>query len=256
MSFQPPPQPGQPDYGQQPPPQQPPPGYAPPPPPPPGYAAPPPPQGYAAPPPQGYAPPPGYAAPPPAYGQPPQPAYNAPASSGLSFDPSSVNPMDWAILALGFFAFIFSFFSYYTASAHFEGISVSASESAWHGFFGWFAAFVALASAAVIALDIFVPQVKLPFPVRLASLIGWAVATLCVLLALAVIPDTDGAAAAGVDTGHGFGYWISLVLIIAGLVLSVLRLKGTGGRFPWEKGPSGPAAGYGGPVPPPGYPQG
>ncbi len=95
----------------------------------------------------------------------------------------------------------------------------------------------------------------MPFPIRLASLIGWAVATLCVLLALLVIPGTDGADAAGVNTGHGFGYWVSLVFIIAGLVLSVLRLKATGGKLPWEKGPSGPAApGYG--TPPPGYPQG
>jgi hypothetical protein len=103
----------------------------------------------------------------------------------------------------------------------------------------------------VVAVELFMPQVKLPVPIRLASLIGFAVATLCVLLALAVIPGTDGAEEAGVDTGHGFGYWASLVFIIAGLVLSVLRFKGTGGRFPWEKGPTGgqPPA-YGGGYPP------
>jgi hypothetical protein len=284
MSFQPPQQPGQPDYGNQPPPAGPPaqPSYPPPPPAQPTYPPPPaaypPPGGYQAPPPQqppptgyqppqpppGYAapqPPPGYAAPqpPPGYAQQPPPGYPpagyqqpaGPSSTAISFNPAAVNPMDWAILGIGFLAFIFSFFAYYTASASFGGISVSASENAWHGFFGWFAALVALASAALIAVELFMPNMKIPFAVRLGSLIGFAVATLSVLLALAVIPDSDGAAAAGVDTGHGFGYWISLVLIIAGLVLSVLRLKATGGRLPWEKGPTNP--GYGTPTPP-GYP--
>ncbi len=242
MSFQPPQQPGQPDYGQQPPAV--PPGYSPPPPPP-GYAPPAPPPGYAPPPPppQGYAPPPpppqqpAYGQPPPtgqpgAYPPPPQP-YGGPAAS---FNPASVNPMDWAILGLGFLALVFSFFSYYTASVSFGGFSASGSESAWHGFFGWFAAFVALISAGLVAAELFAPQIKLPVPIRLASLGGWALATLCVLLALVVNP----ASSSGVNSGHGFGYWASLVVIIAGLVLSVLRLKATGGKLPWEKGPAAP----------------
>jgi hypothetical protein len=262
MSFQPPQQPGQPEYGAPPPepptgpPTGPPPGYAPPPqqyspPPPPGYA--PPPQQYSPPPPAGYPPPPapGYGAPPPAgYA----PGYHQPAPSrGLSFDPSSVNPMDWAILGLAFLTFIFSFIDYYTVSVSFSGISESESASAWHGFFGWAAVLLALAGAALVALELFVPQVTLPFPARLVSLGCWTVATLFVILALFIFPggNYDGP---GLDEGRGFGYWVSLVFIIAGLVLSVLRLKSTGGKLPWEKGPAAP--GYGPPVPPPGgYPQ-
>jgi hypothetical protein len=149
--------------------------------------------------------------------------------------------MDWAILGLAFLTFIFSFFNYYTATESFGGISVTGSENAWNGFFGWFAVLVALISAGLIAVELFVPDLKLPVPIRLASLIGWAVATLSVLLALFVFPE-DVPSGNGFSTGRGFGYWVSLVFIIAGLVLSVLRLKATGGRFPWEKGPSAPPA--------------
>jgi hypothetical protein len=248
MTYQPPPPPpgqppygGQPEYGgQQPPPPQP--GYGAPPPPPPGYG---PPQGYQAPP-----PPPAYQQP----GYPPQPAGHTSGSSGnpfAGFNLSSVNPMDWGILAAGFLAFIFSFFAFYTADFGFA----SASENAYHGFFGWFAVWVALLSAALVAVELFLPQVKLPVPIRLTSLGGFALATLCIVLGLFIYPYSNYP-----EVGHGFGYWACFVLIVAGLVLSFLRLKATGGSLPWEKrggasgggtpGPGG-APGYG--APPPGY---
>jgi hypothetical protein len=212
MSFQPPQQPGQPDYGSQPQmPQQPagpPPGYQPPPPPP-GYQPPPPPppqQGYAPPPPpSGYPPPPPPqpAYPPQGYAQPGYPP--APSGSGVKFDPKSVNPMDWAIFGVAFLAFIFSFLPYYTVSASFEGISRSDSESAWHGFFGWFAIILVLAAAGLLAIELFAPQLKLPVPIRLSSLIGWAVATLSVILALVVFPEDvpDGLGRSGADHRRG-----------------------------------------------------
>jgi hypothetical protein len=144
--------------------------------------------------------------------------------------------MDWGILTTGVLALLFSFISYYTVSVSISGIgSSSGHESAWHGFFGWFAAFLALAGAAVLAAEFFAPQVKLPAPGRLITAGLFAVATLCVLLAFVVVPvDTHGIK--GVNTGHGVGYWLSLIVIIAGLVLSILRLKATGGKLPWEKG--------------------
>ncbi len=170
---------------------------------------------------------PAHAAPvPPAAGSPAGPA---PSARTGSFDPKSVNPQDWGILAAGALAFIFSFVSYYTASVG----SISASINAWHGFFGWFAMLCAVAGAGILALSLFAPQVQLPFPSRLATAALFAVATLCVLLALFVIPGK--VSGAGVDYGHGAGYWISLIVIVVGLVLSVLRLKATGGRLPWEK---------------------
>ena len=195
MTFEPPEQPPEPPVGSQPaaPSPQP---YAPPPPPPP-------PQEWAAPPP--------------------------PAAQASAFNPADVSPYDWGILAAGFLAFIFSLFSYYTAS--FAGIS--ASESAWHGFFGWFAALVALLSAGLLAVQILVPATRLPVPVRLTVLIGFAVAALCVILAGLI--DAENLPSQ-VSSGRGAGYYLSLIVILAGGVLSFLRLRETGGSLPWEKG--------------------
>jgi hypothetical protein len=259
-----------PGYGA-PPPAGPPPGYGTPPP---GYGAPPPagpPPGYG-PPPSG--PPPGYGSPPPGYGTPPSgpPAgYGAPGSAGYGAGPavpppgygatapsgdprwsaptsgggaysspgpginvSSVNPLDWAIMGAGLLALIFSFFSYYTASVRVGGVTISDSESAWHGFFGWFAALLAFLAAAVLALAVLRPQVGLPFPHRLVTLGGFALATVSVLLALVVFPHSVPSGS-GIDTGRGVGYWLSLIVIVVGLVLCVLRLRATGSRLPWDK---------------------
>ena len=173
---------------------------------------------------------------PPQVPQPPAPppprtshAYSRP-TSGTSFDPKTVNPMDWGILACGFLALIFSFFGYYTASVG----PFSVSESAWHGFFGWFAALVALLAAASVAVPIFAPDVKLPFPPRLIAFAGFALALLCIIIAAFVTPGVGGGVS-GVSFGRGVGFWLSLIVIVAGGVLSYVRLKATGGKLPWEK---------------------
>jgi hypothetical protein len=203
------------------------------------------------PPPPPAGPPPGGPPPPPPPGQPPAgpppgPGWGTPANRPRpNFDPKAVNPYDWGILAAGVLAFIFSFVSYYTFSAG----PISVSESAWHGFFGWFAMLLALVGTAVVAMEMFAPHVKLPFPNRLIGLAAYALATLCVILALFVIPGYLGVdVPSGVNKGHGFGYWISLIVIVAGLVLSFMRFQQTGGKLP-----IGPGAGPrpGGPVGPP-----
>jgi hypothetical protein len=184
-----------------------------------------------------------------------------PARSGGSFDPKSVNQLDWGILAAGVLAFIFSLFDYYTYSVSAGPYSASVSFSAWHGFFGWFAFLCALVGSVVVAMEIFAPHTKLPFPNRLIGLAAYALATLCVILALFIFPGSDYSGA-GIDEGHGFGYWASLVVIVAGLVLSFMRFQQTGGQLPIGGGsggglnkgsrpgsPSGPPPGYG---PPPG----
>ena len=178
------------------------------------------------PPPSGY-PPPG--------GQQPRP----------NFDPKTVNPLDWGILAVGLLAFIFSFISYYVGKVStsgscfgFSGESAG-SESAWHGFFGWFAVLCAVAGAAVVAIELFVPGVSLGIANRLLGLGLFAVATLSVILALFIHPGTgeryhESIAGCTIDAhvGHGAGYWLSLIVIIAGLVLSLMRLQQTGGQLP------------------------
>ena len=201
-------------------------------------------------------PPPGAPPPPP----PPPPGQWGPPPGGQpAFNPANVNPLDWAILGIGLLVFIFSFISYYTFST--GGFSVS--ESAWHGFFGWFAMLLALIGSAAVALQLFMPHMKLPASNRLIGLAAYALATLCVILALFITPGYLGVdVPSSVDEGHGFGYWGSLILIIAGLVISLMRLQQSGEKLPGALGsipnigggskpPPGPGPGL--PPPPPGY---
>lgn len=132
------------------------------------------------------------------------------------------NPMDLGIVGAGVLAFLCSLFSYYKVSVSSGPLdSVSGSTSAWHGFFGWFAALVALAAAVLLALHLMGIRPLDASLTRLVVLGAFALSTLCVLLALFVIPgkvDFEG-----VDYGHGVGYWLSLILILAGTALSFLR---------------------------------
>jgi len=63
-------------------------------------------------------------------------------------------------------------------------------------------------------------------------LIGFAVAALCGILAGLIdaesLPSQE-------SSGHGAGYYLSLIVILAGGVVSFLRLRETGGSLPWEK---------------------
>ena len=153
--------------------------------------------------------------------------------------------MDWALLAIGLLTFLFSFIAFYHESQSGPGIpSSSSNASAWHdvfggGFFGWFAMLLAVIGAVVLALDLFAPQVKLPgsVPARLLVLYAFAAAALFELLAIFIHPKFGSIAlgAFKASVGHGFGFWISLILILAGAALAFLRLKATGGKLPWEK---------------------
>lgn len=130
----------------------------------------------------------------------------------------SAHPYDLGIIAAGVLAFLFSLFSYYTYS---KAIG-SGSTSAWHGFFGWFAALVALAVAVLLALHLMGIRPLDASLTRLVALAGFALATLCVILALFVVPGGD-LGGIGIDKGHGIGYWLSLITILVGLALSFLR---------------------------------
>ena len=219
--------------------------------PPSGYGAPPPagPAGYGAPPqggygqqpaygpPPGYPPAPGYGTPPPsgapsgygAPGQPGDPRWAAPGSqypspgSGTEF--KAVNPFDWCIMGAGVLAIIFSFFSYYTASLRTPVFTITQSFWAWHGFFGWFAAVVALLAAAVLSVVV-LGHVSVPFH-RPATVVGFAIATVSVLVALWVLPGSVPHGS-DVSNGRGVGYWLSLIVIALGLVLAFLRMRDTG----------------------------
>lgn len=157
-----------------------------------------------------------------------QSGYGAPATG--AFDPKALNPMDWVILAMGPLALIFSFFSFYTASVHIAGFSQSVHENAWHGFFGWFGALVALLASVMLAIELFSPQTKLPMPARLLALGGFALALICYLLAWFITPGV-GSVTSGVDYGRGIGFYAGLLFVIIGLVLSFLRFQASGGKL-------------------------
>jgi hypothetical protein len=196
-------------------------------------------QGDYAAPPAGYQPP---AEPPVAgYGQPPAaPAAGGRPLGGLQgFDPKTVSPLDWGIIAAGVLAFIFSLFSFYTYSvsvsiAGLASSSSSTSVSAWHGFFGWFGALLALVAAGLLAAQL-IAKLTLPFPIRTVVLALFGVATICLLLALIVVPgNTGGSGLFGihVNKGHGFGYWVTLIMVLVGTGLAVKRFMDTGGKLP------------------------
>jgi hypothetical protein len=209
------------------------------------------------PPPAGYGdpsyPPPGYGQPaagqpsypPPGYGQPGYPAPGQPGVGGPStgqpglqnFDPKSVNPLDWGIIAAGVVALIFSTFNFFTYKVEIAGFSTSkASFSAWHGGLAPLAILLALAAAVLLAVEV-IAKVRLAFPVRLVVLGAFALASLLLLLALFVVPGNTGGSAVGafgikVNKGHGIGYWVSLLAVLAGTGLSFKRFTDTGGKLP------------------------
>lgn len=210
---------------------------APPPPPPPPPAGPPP----GSPPPPPPPPPGGYGAPPPAggYGAPP------PAGGKPAFDPKSVNPLDWAIIGIGLLLFIFSLLDYYSAKVTVKGQCFGFTggtyghENAWHGFFGWFGMLCALIGSAAIAVGLFAPQVQQPIGARVTALAGYALGALCILLAFFIHPGTGQAVTESVagckitgKVGHSYGYWLSLILVLVGLVLTLMRAQQTGTKLP------------------------
>jgi hypothetical protein len=193
-------------------------------------------------------PPPGYqpsagppAGPPPGYEPPP-----GDTASGLSGDQmmsavQSAHKFDLGLIVGGLLVFLFSLLPYYTFSAEVKGagaladslgnISRSDSVTAWHGFFGWFAALVAVGVAVVVLLKVLgVLDAALA---NLLALIGVAVAGLCVILALFIYPDggsdiegsvdLGGGVSVDVSTGHGIGYWLTVLVIIAMAAIATLR---------------------------------
>jgi hypothetical protein len=177
------------------------------------------------------------------------PAAPAPSSSGSAgFDPKAVNKLDWGILGAGVLAFLFSFIDFY------DGFDVSSggrsatvndgSWTAWHdvaggGFFSWFAMIFAIVGAALVASAIFQPQRSLPMPARVIGLLAFAVALVLEIVGIFVTPggsDNLGALGGGSDfsvsLNHGVGFWISLIVILAGTVLSLMRAQQTQTAMP------------------------
>ena len=156
-----------------------------------------------------------------------------------SFDPKTVDNLDWGILGAGVLTFIFSFFSWYTydekGCGRFGGC-LSATDTAWGGFLTLLAVLLVLVATAMVALELFMPHVKLPVPNRLIGLGCYALAALLTILAIFVIPGLSYAgvdvpsSASTPDTDSASGS--ASILILAGAVLSFMRFQQTGGQLP------------------------
>jgi len=62
---------------------------------------------------------------------------------------------------------------------------------------------------------------------RQATMVGFALATVSVLVALWVLPG-NVPHGTGVSNGRGVGYWLSLIVIAIGLVLAFIRMRNNG----------------------------
>ena len=157
---------------------------------------------------------------------------SAPAAGGSSYDFNQArttlqgaHKFDLGIMAAGILAFLAGFMPFYKYSVSVAGFGGgSGSWNAWHGFFGWFGVLCALAGAVVVALTLF-SKVALPMPVYQLAAAAFGVAAVCLILALFVNPLPSCGGFSGCDRGHGFGYWVALILALAGLALSVLRMR-------------------------------
>jgi hypothetical protein len=166
---------------------------------------------------------------------PPAPPPAAPSSAAGQYDfsqaKSSVqdaHKFDLGIIVAGVVAWLAGFMPFYTASVSAGGFSASTSGSAYHGFFGWFAVWVALAGALVVAAALF--GVSLPVAVHQAAAALFGLSLVCLILALFIFPGGDCSSANGLggiscDTGHGFGYWLAVLAVLAGLGLAVMRVR-------------------------------
>lgn len=163
---------------------------------------------------------------------PPPPGYR---DSGLQgFNAAEVDALDWGIIAAGLLTFLFSFLHYFTYKVTIATFSQKVAVSAWHGVLAPVATLLALGAAVLLAVHLS-DSVRLAFPVRLVVLGAFALASLLLLLALFVMPGNTSATdilGFKVDKGHAFGYWLSLLAVLAGTGLSFKRFTDTGGTLP------------------------
>jgi hypothetical protein len=143
----------------------------------------------------------------------------------------SIHPLDIAIIAAGVVAVVFSFFDYYEVSVLHEADSTTA----WHGFFGWFGTVLAAAGAVVVGVAPFVSARRLrvsPAAIAAALFALGAASTVEALFTTGFDPGRRPLGAPPIHSGHGYAYWVSLAVIVAGAVLAAiraLRISGPGG---------------------------
>jgi hypothetical protein len=135
---------------------------------------------------------------------------------------SAYDRLDLAQISAGALIFIASMMPYYTYSI--DDPDISANINAWHGFFGWFGAFLGIVAAGILVAAL-IGKVAVP-SLRTVVLALFAGAAASTLLALFFMPggDLEGA---GLSSGHGVGYWLALLTSFAGAALAYVRRNAT-----------------------------
>jgi hypothetical protein len=183
------------------------------------------------------------------YAAAPVPPAAAPATGGLGsgfgfdpqavkdFDPKSVNVLDWALIGAGVLTFIFSLFHFYVVKVKglgdLPGVG-NAAENGWHGFFAVVAILLAIAASALLAGEV-IAKLKVPFPVHLTVLAAYTVASLFLLIAFFVHPGSGQSYSGNgvsIKVGHGFGYWVTLIIALATTGIAYVRFTQLGGKLP------------------------
>ena len=160
----------------------------------------------------------------------------APAPDPLALV-KAINAWDWVLMALGVAALIFSCFDFYHFTSNYAG---SKGFSAWHdiaggGFFGWFGVVLPVMATVVLALSIFEPDTGFPLAPRLIALYGWGAGVICELLAFVLHPkfyDDTFTGGAHRQLGHGFAFYVLVVLTFAGTVVALMRAQQTQTALP------------------------
>lgn len=157
----------------------------------------------------------------PSNGSTPPSGVGQPASGSRPNPLTGLHQYDLGLLISGALIFVLSFLPFYTVDV----IAVP-SGNAWDSFWSWFAVLLGLAATAMILLPKF--GVNLPVPSRLVALGCWALALLCLVIALFTWPYSGEVPAAQKDafdeaTGHGFGLYASLLVAAIATALAFMR---------------------------------
>ncbi len=171
-------------------------------------------------------------------------------------DFSKLKTSDWVIIGSGLVLFIASFLDWFTVEIKGNDLFPGATSggNGWDVGFVWagIPVLLGLAMIAVVAIQAFSPQTKLPeLPIRWGqALLGaGAVAAVIVVLKLLIGEDVDGAEAFGIEVNRAFGLFLATLAAIGLAVGGFLKSKEP------EDSLQGGAA-FGGPGAPPPPPPG
>lgn len=144
-----------------------------------------------------------------------------------NFDVKRVTPLEWAGIGAGAFAFIVSFFSWYSVSydSPISGFDIGGSVSAWNsGFLAWFSVLLLVAAAVIVLL----PHFGTAVPNRaLVWLILSGLAFVFILLRWITFEDFGDI---GVSAGAGFGLFLGLLAALVSGVAGFLTYRGASSR--------------------------